>query len=94
MEQKTQNPSDSMQALIPTKNMPALLSYYFGVFGLIPFLGLPLTIAAIVLGIIGLHTYKRNPTPGAKVHAIIGLSLAVFQLLVFAIFMTLVVLGY
>lgn len=96
MHQKSKNAdaqhgihSDTMQTLIPTKNKPALLSYYFGVFGLIPFFGLPLSILAIVTGFLGLSQFKQTPTPGAKVHAIVGLILGFFQLLIFATFVIL-----
>jgi hypothetical protein len=71
--------------------MPALIGYYCGVFGLIPFLGLPLSVAAIVLGKIGLSKYKANPTPGAKPHALVGLVLGIFELVVFAVFIALVI---
>ena len=82
------NPSqETMQTLIPTQNKPALFAYYFGVFGLIPFLGLPLAIVGIILGIMGLKKYKANPTPGAKGHALAGLILGIFELLVFTGFM-------
>lgn len=83
--QDTQNATvsdDKMQAWIPTKNPPALISYYAGIFGLLPFLGLPATIVAIVLGIIAVKKNKQHPTPGAKVHALIGLGLGIFQMLV------------
>lgn len=79
-----------MQAWIPTKNMPALLSYYFGVFGLIPFLGVPLAIAAIMLGIRGLKKAKITPTPGAKGHAITGLVLGSFEMVVLLAFIAIV----
>lgn len=85
------NQNDRYQALIPTKNVPALLSYYFGVFGLIPLAGIPLSITAIVLGIIGLGKYKQNPTPGAKAHALVGLILGILEIIgimVFFILMT------
>ncbi len=59
------------------------MAYYFGVFGLIPVLGLPLSIVAIVLGIMGFKKYQQAPTPGAKGHAMTGLILGVFELLVF-----------
>ncbi len=75
------------QTFIPTKNMPALLSYYAGVFGFIPFLGLPATIAALVLGRIGIRKAKANPTPGAKGHAIAGLVMGTLQMIVFILFL-------
>ena len=84
---------DHIQAMIPTKNMPSLLAYYFGVFGLIPLLGLPLSVTALVLGIIGLRQYKEQPTPGAKVHAIIGLVLGIVQIAVFIAFLVYLIVG-
>lgn len=84
---------DNLQVFLPTKNMQALLSYYFGVFGLIPFLGAPLAIAAIVLGIMGLHKFQQNPTPGAKGHALTGLILGAFELVVLIAFVTLVLIA-
>ena len=88
MPDKTQKKQsdDVRQTLIPTKNMPALLSYYFGVFGLIPLLGLPLSVAAIVSGLIGMRKYKMKPTPGAKGHAVTGIVLGVLELVVFVFF--------
>ncbi len=85
------NNSDGLQALIPTKNKPALFGYYCGVFGLIPFLGLPFSVAGIILGKKGLAQYKANPTPGAKVHAQIGLILGIFELVIFASFLILII---
>ncbi len=82
---------DSMQALIPTKNKPALIAYYCGVFGLVPFLGLPCAIIAVILGKKGLSQYNANPTPGAKVHAKIGLILGIIELSIFALFVILMI---
>ena len=80
---QTETSSDSIQTIIPTKNMPALLAYYFGVFGLIPYLGLPLSVAAIVMGVKGLSQFKQTPTPGAKGHALAGVILGVIELFIF-----------
>jgi hypothetical protein len=72
--------------LIPTKNSSALIGYYLGVFSLIPFLGIPLGIAAVILGFKGLNFAKLNPTAGGTGHswtAIIlgGLSIVGYCLL-------------
>jgi hypothetical protein len=74
--------SNGFQAMIPTKNVPSLVSYYTGIFSFIPFIGFILGILGIVFGIKALNIVKLNPTPGAKVHAIIGL---VFSLLFLAV---------
>lgn len=60
------------QAILPTKNKPALYSYYLGMFGLIPIIGWVLGFPALYLGIKGLKQFKANPTPGAKAHAMFG----------------------
>ena len=91
--QTDQPQNDSVQTLIPTKNMPSLLAYYFGIFGLVPILGLPFTFAALIFGIIGLKRFARNPTPGAKGHAITGLVLASIQLFLFIAFIALLFLS-
>src|SRR5262245_38413569 len=44
-------PDSALSTLIPYKNVPALTSYYLGVFSIIPLVGLLLGIAAVVLGI-------------------------------------------
>jgi hypothetical protein len=94
-QQLSQQPSPSndevFQAFIPTKNKSALLAYYFGIFGIIPIIGLPFAIAAIVLGYKGMALYKSNPTPGAKGHAMTGLvlgwvSIALWLLFIIVIF--------
>jgi hypothetical protein len=64
-----------LSGIIPYKNPPALMAYYFGVFALAPCLGLLLGPAAFVLGIIGLKRASRHPEQKGKVHAWIGILL-------------------
>jgi hypothetical protein len=68
-----QEKGDATGGIIPYKNPPALISYYFGVFSLIPFLGILLGIAAVILGIIGLKRKNKNPIIKGTVHAWIGI---------------------
>jgi len=75
---------DSTGGIIPYKNLNALLAYYFGVFSLIPGIGLFLAIAALWLGIIGLRFAKENPAVKGKVHAWIGIVCGGFWILVYA----------
>lgn len=82
----TNNNNDQYQALFPTKNKDSLLSYYFGFLGLLPFVGLPFVILAIVFGISALKKYKINPTPGAKGHAVTGIILGCISLTGWLIF--------
>ena len=85
---------DSLQTLIPTKNKPALIGYYFGIFGLLPFIGLPLAIVAIVLGKKGLNQYNAKPTPGAKVHAMIALVLGIIEVTFFTLFVLIIIIAH
>jgi hypothetical protein len=66
---------DATGGIIPYKNPPALIAYYLAVFSLIPCLGLPLGLAAFVLGIVGLVKRKRQPHVKGSVHAWIGILL-------------------
>ena len=84
----------TMQTLIPTKNKFALKSYYFGCIGVLPFIGLPFSVLAVTNYMKAMKLYKENPTPGAKGHAITGLVLAIIELTVFAVFVTIVAVSY
>jgi hypothetical protein len=72
---------DATGGIIPYKNPQALISYYLGVFSLIPVLGFLLTIPAIVLGILGLKKKKKFPIIKGGAHAWIGICLAGFSML-------------
>jgi len=65
----------TLGGLIPYKNVQALLAYYLGVFSLIPCIGIPLGIAALVLGIKGLKYAKLHPEAKGKAHAWAGIIL-------------------
>jgi hypothetical protein len=67
--------SDPLSTLIPYKNVPALVAYYLGVFALIPCFGLPLGLAALILGIVGLQRAGEHPEAKGKVHAWVGIAL-------------------
>ena len=69
------------ETLIPYRNALALVSYYLGVFALIPCAGLVLGPGALVLGIMGLSYRKKNPTAGGTAHAIVGIVLGSLVLL-------------
>ncbi|MDQ2800558.1 MAG: hypothetical protein M3Y13_13080 [Armatimonadota bacterium] len=59
--------------LIPDKNPSALTAYYLGIFSIIPCLGLPMGIAAVVLGFRGLDLVKERPEVRGRTHALVGL---------------------
>lgn len=71
-----------LSGIIPYKNPPALMAYYFGVFALAPCLGLFLGPAAFVSGIIGLKRARLHPEQKGKVHAWIGIVLGLLCSLV------------
>jgi hypothetical protein len=69
---------DTTGGVIPYKNPPALIAYYCGIFSIaacipIPFILLPLPIAAFVLGLKGLRKAKESPQVRGQVHAWIGI---------------------
>ena len=68
-----------VSTVIPYKNVPALIAYYFGVFCIIcpPLLCFP----AIILGVIGLRRVKENPEVKGTAHAWIGVLSGSFFLL-------------
>lgn len=73
--------SSGVEGLVPYKNAPALIGYYMGVFSLIPILGLPFSVAAIILGVIGLKKRKEMPSAKGSAHAIVALVLGTITLL-------------
>ncbi len=60
----------AMEHVIPTRNQPALLGYYYAIFGLLPGLGLLLAFLAIAYGLIGLDRGNRLPRHIGYGHAL------------------------
>jgi hypothetical protein len=73
---------DAVSTIIPYKNGKALLSYYCGVFGIIPVLGLLLGPAALILGILGIRHVRLYPQAKGTAHAVVGIILGLFATLV------------
>lgn len=89
------NSSDTIfQTFLPTKNKAALKSYYYGCIGIIPVIGLPFTILALVNGYKGLKQYRANQTPGAKGHAIAGIIMAYVEFLIFIILVIIIIIAF
>lgn len=61
--------------LIPTRNPQALVGYYCAIFGLVPLVGLPLSIAAVALGVSGLRRVRRDPNVRGTAHAWVAIVL-------------------
>ncbi len=70
----TAQEGDVTGGLIPYKNPKALIAYYLGIFSGIPLIGLPIGIAAVVLGVLGLRARNRNPVIKGSIHAGIGIG--------------------
>ena len=68
------NEGDATGGIIPYKNPKALIAYYLGILSGLPLIGLPIGIAAFVLGIMGLRDRKRNPAIKGSIHAGIGIG--------------------
>lgn len=67
--------SHAMDHVIPMRNQPALLGYYYAIFGLLPIAGLILSPAAICYGLIGLdrgNRLKNNIGYGHALFAIVA----------------------
>jgi sorbitol-specific phosphotransferase system component IIC len=77
---QTISEGDKTGGVIPYKNPHALFGYYLGIIGLLPVLGLPFGIAAILLGIIGLRKRAANPIIKGSVHAVIAICCGVFSI--------------
>lgn len=65
---------DATGGVIPYKNPMALIAYYCGIASGLPLIGLPLGIAAFILGIKGLQDRKKNPAIKGSAHAWIGIG--------------------
>lgn len=65
---------DATGGVIPYKNPKALIAYYCGIASGLPLIGLPIGIAAFILGIKGLQDRKKNPAIKGSAHAWIGIG--------------------
>lgn len=83
----------TMGGLIPYKNARALTAYYLGIFSLIPCVGIPLGIAALILGIGGLKFAQAHPEARGKAHAWTGIILGGLCALVYTLLILIPLLG-
>ena len=82
---------DGTGGLIPFKNPKALISYYLGIFSGLPVIGLPIGVAAFILGIMGLRDRARNPIIKGSIHAGIGIGCGGFFALLWTFILVLMV---
>lgn len=90
---QSSNEGDATGGIIPYKNPKALIAYYLAVGSLIPLLGIPLGIAAFVLGIMGLRDRARNPVIKGSLHASIGIGCGGFFFLLWTSLAVIMVIG-
>ena len=67
-----QTDDSTLGGLFP-KNTSAVIAYYLGIFSIIPFIGIFLGIAGLILGLKGLRIAKQRPEAKGKVHAWVGI---------------------
>lgn len=68
-DRQPETKSDATGGLIPYKNPYALVGYYLSIFSMIPFVGIPLGVAGIICGIVGVRRRNRNPMMRGTAHA-------------------------
>lgn len=66
---------DLITRLVPSKNLSAVLAYYFGVFSAVPLVGCVLGIPAVVLGFLGLDRAAKLREAKGGAHAWAGVML-------------------
>ena len=74
--------SDATGGLIPYKNLYALVGYYLSIFSMIPFVGIPLGVAGIICGIVGVRRRNRNPMVRGTAHAWFAILFSALVILV------------
>lgn len=77
-------PDTGVTRVIPYRNAQALIAYYCGVFALIPCVGVPLAVAAVVLGILGRSYASAHPEAHGSAHAWAGILLGALVLVAHA----------
>lgn len=77
---------EAVATIIPYKNAAALTAYYLGLFSCFPFLGLPMAVIALVLGVKGLKAVHRDARVHGTAHAWIGLVCGTIGLLINLVF--------
>jgi len=84
---------DATGGVIPYKNPKALIAYYLGILSGLPIIGLPLGIAAFILGYQGLQARRENPVIKGSIHAGIGIGCGCLFSLLWTLVIILIVIG-
>lgn len=89
-----QRASIGAPGLIPYSNPKALIGYYLSIGGLIPLIGLPLAIAAVICGIMGFKAWRADHAIKGPVHAWVAIILGGLEVSAYIVFVVVfVVLG-
>ncbi|MDG2292281.1 MAG: hypothetical protein P8L37_06455 [Phycisphaerales bacterium] len=81
-----------ISTIIPWRNKCALIGYYLGILGLLPLVGVPLGLTAIVLGILGIIHWKKNHRSHGLVHSIIAIACGLLGILITGVLLLLPIL--
>lgn len=73
-------PPEGLARFIPVQNPLGLIAYYCGVFSLIPCVGVPLALVALILGILGGAHLASHPEAGGRIHASVGIVVGLLVL--------------
>lgn len=84
---------DATGGIIPYKNPKALIAYYLGILSGLPLIGIPVGLAALILGIMGLRDRSRNPVIKGSVHAAIGIGCGGFFFVLWSVVAVIIVIG-
>jgi hypothetical protein len=83
--------------MIPAKNGHALISYYLGLFSIVPLLGLVMGFIAVRSGRIALKAAKADPSIAGTGHAKVGIGCGamgfLFNLSILLIFLFAIIFG-
>jgi hypothetical protein len=77
----------------PITNRAALRAWRCAEWGLLPVAGLPLGLAAVSLGVVGLRRFRRDPSVLGARHAFAAVILGAIEVLVNLTGLTLIVVG-
>jgi hypothetical protein len=65
---------DPFASMIPSQNKSGLIAYYLGLFSILPIIGLPMGIVAVVQGVKGNRLAKEHPEVKGGTHAKVGIG--------------------
>ncbi|TVQ53303.1 MAG: DUF4190 domain-containing protein [Phycisphaerales bacterium] len=84
----------SISSLIPYRNVPALTGYYLSIAALLPIIGLPIGLVAVILGVVGLSRVRANPACKGTVHAWIAIALGTIGFMISLVMLVLLMIPY